>query len=216
MNSDITVTYVDHMGTDLTVVNAARISMNKQSEELSEKDKRLIHYLAENKHMTPFEHNSLTVIIECPLYIRSQIHRHRTFSYNEVSRRYTKEDIKFYIPDVLRKQSTVNKQASDGEFYGIENDTYRQLIESVVWQANNTYNKLIEAGVVREQARMVLPQNLMTSFYMTGNLRNWVHFIGLRDSEHAQEEVRIVARQVKNILLEKFPVASRELLEVNE
>src|SRR4030067_2674197 len=109
------VTYIQHMGSDLNVVNAARISFNTEVTELSDKDKKLIAYLADNEHMSPFEHNILTVIVECPLYIRSQIHRHRTFSYNEVSRRYTSENLEFFIPDIIRKQAESNRQASSGE-----------------------------------------------------------------------------------------------------
>src|SRR5579863_7226904 len=108
-------TYVQHVGSDLTIVNAARISFGTESQVLEDKDKKLIKYLADNEHMSPFEHNVLTVIIECPLYIRSQIHRHRTFSYNEVSRRYTSDDIQFYIPDTVRRQAASNRQASEGE-----------------------------------------------------------------------------------------------------
>ena len=108
--------YVDHMGSDLTVVNAARISFGRKHEELTDGDIKLIEYLAKNEHLSPFEHCSMTAIIECPLYIRSQIHRHRTFAYNEVSRRYTADDLEFYIPppDDIRAQSKSNKQASEG------------------------------------------------------------------------------------------------------
>ena len=106
--------YMDHMGNDLTVVNSARVSFGSESQELSDKDKKLIKYLADHQHMSPFEHCQLSVRISCPLYIRSQIHRHRTFSYNEISRRYTSKDLEFYIPETLRKQSDDNRQASDG------------------------------------------------------------------------------------------------------
>lgn len=210
----IKVDYVDHMGTDLTVVNSARISFNGTKTELDDKDIKLINYLAEHEHMSPFEHCSLSVIIECPLYIRSQIHRHRTFAFNEVSRRYTSDNMEFFLPSIedLRKQSKSNRQASNGQ---VDEQTSIHLISNMADHhrySEQLYNDLLAAGVCREQARGVLPQNLMTKFYMTGNLRNWAHFIKLRLHEGAQKEVQDVAQLVKVILLEKFPVATAKLL----
>lgn len=208
------VSYVDHMGTDLTVVNAARVSFNKQSEEFSEKDKKLVQYLADHEHMSPFEHCVATVMIDCPLYIRSQIHRHRTFAYNEISRRYTSENLEFYVPSIddIRKQSKSNRQASDGQ---LDDSQSQEVIDLMIaWHndAVNLYNKLLDMGVCREQARGVLPQNLMTKFYMTGNLRNLVHFINLRTHEGAQKEVRDLAEQLKEILVGLYPNAMSSLL----
>src|SRR5687767_14024229 len=102
------------MGEDLSVVNAARVSYGTSSSSLTDKDKKLIKYLADHKHMSPFEHCAMTALITCPLFVRSQIHRHRTFSYNEISRRYTSEDIEFYLPSSWRKQDEKNKQSSAG------------------------------------------------------------------------------------------------------
>lgn len=209
----VKVTYIQHCGNDLTAVNSARISLNDESKELNDKDKKLIQYLAKNKHMSPFEHNLLTVLIECPLYIRSQIQRHRTFSYNEISRRYTSENIEFFIPKTIRHQSKSNRQASDVKFNKLDYNHTTQMIRYAHHIAEDYYNKLLELGVSREQARGVLPQNLMTKFYMSGNLRNWVSFIQLRDSNHAQEEVREIAVEIKQILLDKFEVSSKSLLE---
>ena len=208
------VTYVDHMGDDLRIVNSARISFGGESDILTDKDKKLIDYLATNEHMSPFEHNVLTVVIECPLYIRSQIHRHRTFSYNEISRRYTSDNIEFFVPETIRKQAKSNRQASDGE---LETDKAAEallLIEAHHKESEATFNKLLELGVPREQARGVLPQNLLTKFYMTGNLRNWVHFTKLRIDAHAQQEVQVIGQQVLEILKEKFPVATKALMEI--
>lgn len=210
--SQIKVTYVDHMGSDLRVVNSARISFGGESQELTDKDKKLIKYLADNEHMSPFEHNVLTVIVDCPLYIRSQIHRHRTFSYNEVSRRYTSENLQFFMPDSIRKQAKNNRQASDGELDLNSAKLAMATIEAVHKTCLREFEKLLELGVPREQARGILPQNLMTSFYMTGNLRNWVHFVKLRVDNHAQIEVQLVGKQVLNILLDKFPEATKALL----
>ena len=157
--------------------------------------------------MSPFEHCVVTVLIECPLYIRSQIHRHRTFSYNEVSRRYTSEDLQFYVPSFedVRKQSKSNRQASDGQ---LKESAAKSVVYRIGQFHNSSlklYEELLEAGVCREQARGVLPQNLMTKFYMTGNLRNYVHFIKLRSHEGAQKEVQDIAHQLKEILLSLYP-----------
>lgn len=209
----IKVSYVDHMGDDLRVVNAARISFANESDELTPKDEKLIDYLARNEHMSPFEHCALSIVVECPLYIRSQIHRHRTFAYNEVSRRYTEDGIEFYLPQVddIRTQAASNKQASgvplDEDAAEIAQDWMRNVFENCL----RVYHNLLDLGVSKEQARSVLPQALMTRFYMTGNLRNFTHFVRLRDHEHAQAEARYVARAVKQIMVERFPVATEAL-----
>lgn len=206
------VSYVNHMGDDLTVVNSARISFAGESQQLEERDKKLIKYLADNEHMSPFEHNVLTVIVECPLYIRSQIHRHRTFSYNEVSRRYTSDNIEFYVPDTIRRQAKSNRQASDGELDPIAANTAIGIMKVQHDQALAAFNEMLALGVPREQARGILPQNLMTKFYMTGNLRNWAHFVRLRIDNHAQAEVQEIGKQVLAILENKFPEATKALL----
>jgi thymidylate synthase (FAD) len=213
MNPKIKVSYVSHMGDDLTIVNAARVSFNKSSDSLDERDKKLIRYLAEHNHMSPFEHCTLTVIVEVPLYIRSQIHRHRTFAYNEISRRYTSENLEFYVPDMgdIRKQSKSNRQASDGELDEDESMAVQAMMNKSHTECLELYNKLIDMGVCREQARGVLPQNLMTKFYMTGNLRNFAHFLKLRSHKGAQQEVQEVADQLRTILTEKFPQALEAL-----
>lgn len=210
--SQLKVTYIDHMGSDLRVVQSARISFNNSSEQLEEKDKKLIKYLADNEHLSPFEHNILTCLVECPLYIRSQIHRHRTFSYNEVSRRYTSDNIEFYVPDTIRKQAASNRQASEGELDPIGANTAIAIMKVQHEQALDAYNNMLALGVPREQARGVLPQNLMTKFYQTGNLRNWAHFVRLRIDNHAQAEVQEIGKQVLTILQDKFPEATKALL----
>lgn len=210
--SQIKVEYIDHMGNALSIVNAARVSFGSSSTELSEQDKKLISYLAKHKHMSPFEHCQLTVKISCPLYIRSQIHRHRTFAYNEISRRYTSKDMEFYKPTVFRKQHEANKQASYGALDPHIQEQVVIEIEELQTQSIELYESLLTMGVCREQARGVLCQDLMTEFYMTGNLRNWAHFLGLRDKADAQVEVQVVAKQAKEILLDKFGYAAEALL----
>jgi len=211
--SQISVKYVDHMGDDLRVVNSARISFGTSKTEVSTQDRKLIQYLAEHEHMSPFEHNVLSVEISAPLYIRSQIMRHRTFSYNEISRRYTDKNIEFYMPTELRAQSKDNRQASDGVLSQDVSDGYLVEREKLFKMALDLYESMIASGVCKEQARGVLPQDLLTNFVMTGNLRNWVHFVKLRQHPGAQLEVQLIAEQVKDILLEKFGYSAYYLLE---
>lgn len=209
----IRAVYKNHMGDDLSVVNSARVSYGKQKDLLDEKDEKLIKYLAKHKHYTPFEHCVLSVSVSCPLYIRSQIMRHRTFSYNEVSRRYTSENIDFYIPESYRKQHFSSKQCSNGQVKKELNQVLSLKTEVHHQSSVNLYNEMISAGVARELARGVLPQNLMTEFYMTGNLRNWVHFVKLRADSHAQEEAQWIAEDIVNELNRIFPKSSKALME---
>lgn len=203
----IKVTLIDAMGNDLTVVNAARVSFGKGSAYLSEQDCKLVDYLAKHEHLSPFEHCAATMVIECPLYIRSQIHRHRTFAYNEISRRYTDAGIEFYLPpyDDIRHQSASNKQGSDGSVDPTDATEAHRLMQEACAYSASTFQKLIDMGVAREQARGILPQCLTTKFFMTGNLRNWAHFIRLRIDNHAQKEAQYVAKQAQDILLDRFP-----------
>lgn len=219
---------VDRMGLDDMPCSAARVSFGNEDKTGNdpEKDKKLMKYLADHKHMTPFEYQHATFLIECPLFIRSQIHRHRTFSYNEISRRYTDENLEFWIPDVCRGQSKSNRQASDGivtEIYtGLEDPDKRKEYEAytgapvpasdpvnhfrIVAEASlGWYNDLLNGGIAREQARAVLPQSLLTKFYMGGTLRNWQHFIELRRDEHAQQEVQVIATRIAEKLKELWP-----------
>lgn len=209
----IKVSYVNHMGDALTVVNAARVSFGNQKTELDQRDKKLIKYLADHKHMSPFEHLTLTVKVEVPLYIRSQIHRHRTFAYNEISRRYTDKDMTFYVPDILRKQHKSNRQASEGNIDPLQNEILAASMMLHHERALEFYYLLISKGVCKEQARGILPQNLMTEFYQTGNLRNYISFVKLRLHEGAQYEAQLVAKEIGKILLDKFGYAAEVLLK---
>lgn len=208
----IDVQYINHMGDELTIVNAARVSFGNRKDILDQTDKKLINYLAKHQHMSPFEHCTLTCIVKVPLYIRSQIHRHRTFSYNEISRRYTDKNMEFYIPNEFRKQHKSNRQASEGKIddsdlaYSFFATTHEACLEHYLYAINIL-------GMCREQARGLLPQNLMTEFYMTGNLRNWAHFIKLREHEGAQYEVQLVAEKTKEILIDKFGYSAEVLFE---
>lgn len=192
----------DIMGDDLAIVNAARVSYLGESKG-KDKDKKLLNYLWSNKHTSPFEMTYIKLKVHCPLFVRSQWHRHRTFSYNEVSRRYTSENLEFYYPNQWRSQDNKNRQGS------IEGDFRIELSQELKVHCLNCvdyYNNLLNDGVVREMARMVLPQNLYTTFIASGNLRNWLHFIGLRSDDHAQWEIRQYSDKIlDDVVKEYFP-----------
>ena len=212
------VELVDHMGTDLTIINSARVSFGKHKETLDEKDERLINYLVKHRHTSTFEHNLATFRFVVPLFVRGQHHRHRTWSYNEISRRYTDVNIEFYEPEMLRTQHKSNRQASNAEElidptikvpYGPSG--YRGEASRVIkdWHEKSLelYNSLIDGGVCREQARGVLPQNLYTEYYGTVNLNNLLKFIDLRTHEGAQWEIQKVAEACLEIAEGLWPVA---------
>ena len=207
------VDYVSHMGSDLTVVNSARVSFGVQKEELDNRDKKLINYLIKHRHTSTLEHNLVTFRFCVPLYIRSQHHRHRTWSYNEISRRYTDVDLRFYEPKAFRTQHKSNRQASNAEdlinpvlscgVYGVGDCEEMVMLHHQM--SLNLYNKMIEAGVCREQARGVLPQNLYTEYYGTVNLSNLLKFVDLRTHEGAQWEIQKVAEACLEIATDLFP-----------
>ena len=208
------VSYVDHMGSDLTIVNSARVSFGNTRDELNDRDKRLVKYLVKHKHTSTFEHNVVTFKFVVPLFIRSQHHRHRTWSYNEISRRYTDKDLQFYLPNKFRTQHKSNRQASNSEEL-IDPQVYptlsliraSELLEARTTDCLDTFKNLIEAGVCREQARMILPQNLYTEYYGTCNLSNLLKFIDLRTHEGAQWEIQKVAEACLEIASDLWPVA---------
>lgn len=205
------VEYVEHMGSDLTIVNSARVSFGKHKDSLDEKDEKLIRYLVNHRHTSTFEHNVVTFRFVVPLYIRSQHHRHRTWSYNEISRRYTDVGMRFYEPSAFRTQHKSNRQASNIEELtnpvlscGSDCDEMVNLHHQM---ALDLYNRMIEAGVCREQARGVLPQNLYTEYYGTCNLSNLLKFIDLRTHTGAQWEIQQVAHACLDIAETLWPVA---------
>lgn len=218
------VDYVQHWGDDLLVANAARVSFDKKSEwdlqlvpkmsgmvveeHLNPKDEKLIHYLARARHTSCFEHMGATLKLKVPIFIARQIQRHRTFSYNEISRRYVDSPPEFFYPDTLRARADNVKQGSSEE---AANTTVE--LAWYVGVAVGAYEKMLEDGVAPEQARMILPQNMYTEFYMSGNLRAWEHFLKLRLDGHAQKEVQDVAQMVYQILQPLFPVSMSALFE---
>ena len=209
------VELVDHMGSDLTIVNSARVSFGKEKEELDAKDKKLINYLVKHRHTSTFEHNVATFRFLVPLFIRSQHHRHRTWSYNEISRRYTAVDMRFYEPEQFRSQHKSNRQASNNELINpvINPESVSggcsasHLVKIHHANSLNLFNMLLDSGVCREQARGVLPQNLYTEYYGTCNLNNLLKFIDLRIHEGAQWEIQKVAEALLEIANDLWPTA---------
>ena len=195
---------IDHLGTESTIVNAARVSFGKLKSEMEERDVKLLEYLIANRHTSPLEHMVFTFSIHCPLFVRGQWHRHRTWSYNEISRRYTEIDMEFYTPAELRRQSENNRQASfsDPDFDG---SALAQEIGKHNQASLELYEKLLASGVCREQARGVLPQNMMVTFWGTVDLSNLLHFLELRDSDHAQWEIREYAVAIKKLIKPIIP-----------
>lgn len=210
------VEYIDHMGSDITTVNAARVSFGRTRTQIDEKDEKLIKYLIKNNHTSPFEHCSLTFRFTVPLFIRSQHHRHRTWAYNEISRRYTSIDMEFYEPSKFRTQHESNRQASKDEdidplsCYRFADFSCFNKASKLVKMHNKCslelYNSLVKEGVCREQARGVLPQNLYTSYYGTCNLHNLIKFINLRSHSGAQWEIQQVAKACQTIAEKHFPI----------
>lgn len=209
------VELVDSVGSDLTIVNSARVSFGVHKADLDDKDKKLIRYLIKHKHTSTLEHCFVTFRIKVPLFIRSQHHRHRTWSYNEISRRYTAEQLEFYEPKEFRTQHKSNRQASnENELVNPwleEPDQWiqgRRAADSIREHHQDSvrlYNELMEKGVCREQARGVLPQNLYTEYYASANLNNILKFIDLRSHEGAQWEIVKVAEAIRTILADLYP-----------
>ncbi len=212
-----TVEYVQHMGEDITVVNAARVSFGKHRETMDEKDQKLVKYLIKHRHTSTLEHNVVTFRFVVPLYVRSQHHRHRTWSYNEISRRYTAENLRFYEPKSFRTQHKSNRQASNVDEIDpvIVPDladtgfgtTASGAIANHHKDSVRLYETLMRRGVCREQARGVLPQNLYTEYYGTCNLNNLIKFIELRTHSGAQWEIQEVANACLSIAEGLWPMA---------
>ena len=214
----IEVNYIDHMGSDLSVVNAARVSFGKKSEwmprihygedlVLKPKDAKLIKYLAKHQHKSPFNHTFVTFHVKAPVFVARQLVKHEYMPWNEISRRYVDDEPEFYTPDVWRGRSADKKQGSEGEVksnFGIE------YYHEKAWQA---YDQLLNEGVSPEQARMVLPQSMMTEWYWSGTLFSFSKMCGLRLKEDTQAETRIVAEQIDVVMQKIYPVSWDALME---
>ena len=226
----IEATYINHMGNDLSVVNSARVSFAKESKwddydsekdqyVLKEKDRKLIHYLAKHKHLSPFGHCFASFVVKAPVFVARQLVKHKFLRWNEISRRYVDTKPDFYVPDVWRGKSEDKKQGSEGvieeathllysnnEFYGCidETDPYDQCLDS--------YEGLLRLGVCPEQARMVLPQSMMTEWYWSGSLDAFADMCNLRLKTDTQYETQLVAQQIDQSMLGLFPVSWEALV----
>jgi len=206
------VTLIDKMGSDATVVNAARVSFAKQIEghrvNLSQKDEKLIKYLADHNHWSPFAHASLQFRIKAPIFVARQLVKHQVgLVWNEVSRRYVDDEPEFYIPFMWRKRPPKSiKQGSSKE--EVEFD-----ITDYVKTAKSLYQMMLDEDIAPEMARMVLPQNMMTEWYWSGTLYAFARVCNLRLKEDTQTETRDVVRHIEQTMRDQFPVSSEYLLD---
>jgi len=219
------VELLDHMGDDLAVVNAARVSFDKESYflhnwesnkfYLSDKDAKLIRYLAKHQHWTPFSHCYAKFRIKAPLFVRSQLFKHKVgLTENEVSRRYVDSEPEFYTPSTWRKRADNVKQGSSDEPVGPE---AQEWLKRAVYTAENhalaAYSMAIKKGVCPEQARMVLPQSMMTEWIWSGSIAAFARVYKQRTSEHAQHETKTIAYAIGNELRDLFPVSWEALTQ---
>lgn len=237
--SEIKVEYINHCGDDLSVVDAARCSFDKQSDweyytesgcstgeikGLKQSDEKLIKYLANHKHYSPFNHSFISVRVKAPVFVARQLVKHKFMPWNEVSRRYVKDEPEFYRPEAWRKSAENVKQGSSNEtvdiYYedlpkfsnpieGSIKDDYKCVVE----HAEYWYKELLKHDVCPEQARMLLPQSMMTTWIWSGTLGAFCDMLVLRLDEHTQYETRVVAQQVAEIVKELFPVSYKALVE---
>lgn len=213
----IEATYIDHMGSDLSVVNAARVSFGKKSEwmprihygeelVLKPKDAKLIRYLAKHNHKSPFNHTFVTFHVKAPVFVARQLVKHEYMPWNEISRRYVKTEPDFYLPQ-WREAAADKKQGSDGPMGNAERKPVVNKYEQLTKGAARTYRRMLELGVCEEQARMVLPQSMMTEWYWSGTLFAFAKMCGLRLKEDTQAETRIVAEKIEDVMMKLYPVS---------
>jgi len=221
MKAQITVELIDSMGSDLSVVNSARVSFNKKSEwnpdwrddhyePLLEADSRLIKYLAKHKHLSPFNHTFVTFHVCAPVYVARQLQKHEYMPWNEVSKRYVDETPELYEPE-WRSRSVDKKQGSGGPME-ISLDS-EMLYHATCRNALTTYDRMIEEGVAPEQARSILPQNMMTQWYWSGTVGAVSKMCRLRCASDTQAETRLVADQISEKMSELFPVSWEALTD---
>jgi thymidylate synthase (FAD) len=224
-----TVSLVDYMGSDLSVVNSARVSFDKMSDweeipgqddgvQLSSQDTKLIKYLAKHNHWSPFAHTSVSLRISAPIFVARQLVKHQVgLCWNEVSRRYVDDEPEFYFPKEWRGKPVNAKQGSDGVFdikffVGGNKEVMDVHATELCYAAVQLYTQAVHNGMAPEQARMILPQNTMTSWIWTGSLMAFTRVCKQRLDPHAQLETREVAEQIAPILQELFPVSFQELM----
>jgi len=214
--SQIEVTYIDHMGSDLSVVNAARVSFGKTSEmdmsdawgppKLKDKDAKLIKYLAKHKHMSPFGHAFASFHVKAPIFVARQLVKHKFLRWNEISRRYVDDEPEFFMPDQWRGRADDKKQGSGPAL--IDQEIHIGTTQRVVFML---YKHMLKQGVCPEQARMVLPQSTMTEWYWSGSLDAFMDMCNLRCKLDTQYETRLVAEYILSEMINLFPVSVESL-----
>jgi len=198
------VDLVSVMGSDETVVKSARVSTGSGSKG-PEKDKRLINYLMSHRHETPFEHVVFTFHIKCPIFVARQWFRHRIASYNEKSGRYSKMSYEFYLPEKIRVLHPKDKQMSVPNDGRVDEEKAKEIIKNAFDVAYRAYQSLLDMGVARELARIVLPLSLYTEFYWTVNMRSLMNFLSLRADSHAQWEIQQYAIAIAEYFRDSCP-----------
>jgi len=213
--TDISVSLLDHMGDDLAVVNAARVSFAKDSKELTAQDEKLIFYLAKHNHWSPFSHCFVKFRIKAPIFVARQLQKHTVgLAWNEVSRRYVDSEPEFYEPPFMRARAANKKQGS--EDYPAQLSSYTGiLLDGYTAEAKRLYERLISEGCCPEQARMVLPQSTMTEWIWSGSLYAFARVCKLRLDPHTQQETRQVAAIIDSDMGGLFPVSWRALMDDN-
>ena len=215
------VQYINHMGDDLSVVNAARVSFGKHKDLMDKSDTKLIHYLAKHNHKSPFNHAFATFHVKAPIFVARQLQKHEYMPWNEISRRYVDSKPEFYEPETWRGRAKDKKQGSSDEviteledarweeYDQFEVDRYdiHKSIAGCYEQHLKFYDLLIRNDVAPEQARMVLPQSTMTEWYWSGSLYAFAKMCGLRIQDDAQYETRLVAEQIEDIMIKLYPVS---------
>ena len=211
----LSVEVIDSMGDDLTVVNAARVSFGKRVSKFDDKDGKLIRYLAKHNHWSPFGHCSAQFHIKAPVFVARQLVKHQIgLTWNEISRRYVDDEPVFFEPDVWRGKSDDKKQGSSDDSINInpKNDMvndYQQVLRAAKW----TYEELLRKGVCPEQARMVLPQSMITEWYWSGTLYAFARVCDLRCKPDAQKETRTIANKIDLYMTKLFPVSWGALID---
>jgi thymidylate synthase (FAD) len=223
--TDIKVTPIDVMGTDLTVVNAARVSFGKRSqweyderrrkEVVSEKDTKLIRYLAQNKHLSPFGHCFASFRIKVPIVVARQLVKHEYLRWNEISRRYISDVPEFVHPEPRLAAENVKQGSRDETLTGFYRSDWQRKAEKVVGEAIHFYETMIDHGVAPEVARFYLPQGTMTEAYWSGSLDAFAKMCKLRCAPDTQKETRIVADAISNYMGRWFPVSWKELMDAD-
>lgn len=215
---DMNVEYVDHMGSDINVVNAARVSFAKEVTEFDEeKDTKLINYLAKHDHWSPLAHTSVSIRVKAPIFMARQFVKHQIgLVWNEESRRYIDDTPEFYYPETWRGRPLNAKQGSADYCIDImEEDGQWNPVFGVVDECLRVYEKLLRLNVAPEQARMVLPQNTMTNWIWTGSVVAFARVCKLRLDSHAQVEAQILAQKINDVVAPIYPVSWKALMEKN-